>query len=285
MQPDSLPLSQVNKLLTQSFVDGPGNRAVVFMQGCNLRCSFCHNPQTLNLCIHCGLCVPVCPTGALSRQDGRVLWDATRCVECDTCTRTCPHFSSPRIHVYTALALWQAIAPYAPFLAGVTVSGGEPLLQADFLLAFFKEVKAHSTLTTFIETNGNMETSVLEPLLPLLDGAMVDFKAFDEEMHRNLTGSGLELIKETIRFLSGHGRLYAVRQTVIPGINAGREGAAQMARFLADLDPAIRLRFLRFRAHGTRGEAQNWQSPDDAMLREMTKAARAEGLLDVEYSL
>ncbi|MCE5208758.1 MAG: YjjW family glycine radical enzyme activase [Chloroflexi bacterium] len=282
---DSGSIAIVNRLLTHSLVDGPGNRAVVFMQGCNLRCSFCHNPYTLSLCNHCGACVPACPAGALKRIDGCVEWDESLCRECDTCIQACPNFSTPRTHSYTAGELWYAIQPFAPFLAGVTVSGGEPMLQAEFLMEFFTLVKKESQLSTFIETNGMTGPERIKPLLPLLDGAMVDLKVFDSEKHRRLTGSPNEKVKQTIRDLSAEGKLYAVRQTVIPGVNDDDEGASAMARFLAGINPAIRLRFLRFRAHGTRGEAQGWSSPEDDTLNRLVQAAKNQGLPDVEHSI
>jgi pyruvate formate lyase activating enzyme len=275
----------VNKLLTQSFVDGPGNRAVVFMQGCNLHCRFCHNPQTIQYCNHCGACVSHCPEGALELRDGLVYWDAALCRECDTCTNTCLHFSSPRVSSYSVNELWQKISPYEPFLAGVTVTGGEPLLQLDFVLRFFELVKNSSNLTTMVETNGMIDASSLQRLLPVMDAAMVDFKVFDPQVHRELTGHDNAMVKQTIRYLAAHQKLHAVRQTVIPGINADAEDACQAARFLAHIDPHIPLRFLRFRPHGTRGEAQQWQSPDDEVLDSLAQVALAEGLHDVSHSI
>lgn len=278
-------MAVVNKLLTHSLVDGPGNRAVVFLQGCNLRCSFCHNPYTLTRCNHCGVCVPLCPAGALSITDGRVVWDAALCSECDTCIRACPNYSTPRTTQYTAGALWDAIRPVSAFLTGVTATGGEPMLQADFLLEFFSLLKRESRLTTFIETNGMTGPGRIQPLLPVLDGAMVDLKVWDDARHRQLTGSPNERVKQTIRFLAEQGRLYAVRQTVIPGINDDDFGAVSMARFLAGIEPATRLRFLRFRAHGTVGEALEWSSPEDDTLARLVELAKAQGLTDVEHSI
>jgi pyruvate formate lyase activating enzyme len=280
-----MSIAVVNKLLLHSLVDGPGNRAVVFLQGCNLRCSFCHNPYTLSLCNQCGECVPVCPSGALQGTHDMVSWDVRLCRECDACIQACPHFSSPRTTVFTPAELWDTIKPFAPFLAGVTVSGGEPLLQPGFLLSFFSILKVVTPLTTFIETNGMSGPRQLEPLLPVLDGAMVDLKVFDSTRHRQLTGSRNEMVKQSIRYLAEHGKLYAVRQTVIPGINDDLPDAQAMAHFLAGIDPAVRLRFLRFRPHGTRGAAERWQSPDDETLDQMVLTARSMGLADVEKSL
>lgn len=275
----------VNSILKHSFVDGPGNRAVIFLQGCMFNCLYCHNPYTINLCNHCGECVPVCPTGALSMVEGRVLWDASLCESCDTCIRACPHSSSPRTRRMTAADVWAEIAPLAPFLSGVTVSGGEPTLQLNFLVEFFTLVKEQSNLTTLIESNGCLTPNRLERLLPVLDYAMVDLKAWEPEVYRELTGQDGAFTRETIRLLAGHGKLHAVRQVVAPGYTDTDENAAATARFVAEIDPAIPLRFLRFRAHGTRGIAQSWPSPDDDLMDHLVAVAQQQGLADVSRSL
>ena len=77
----------VNRIIPISTVDGPGCRTAVFLQGCNISCSYCHNPETIHACVHCGKCVPVCPTGAISMNDGRVVYDAKKCVLCDACIK------------------------------------------------------------------------------------------------------------------------------------------------------------------------------------------------------
>lgn len=275
----------VNKILTHSFVDGPGNRAVVFLQGCTFACLYCHNPYTVNVCNHCGECVSVCPEGALSMVEGRVVWDEARCAGCDACLDACPIQASPHARLMTAEQVWAAIAPHRAFLSGVTVSGGEPTMQIDFLVEFFALVKAESDLTTLIESNGCTTPERLTRLLPVLDMALIDLKAADDGLHRALTTQSNDFAKETIRLLAAHGKLHAVRQVVVPGYTDSVANAAATAQFLAGIDPAIPLHLLRFRPHGTRGIAKTWPSPTDATLARLVETAQAQGLQTVTHSL
>jgi YjjW family glycine radical enzyme activase len=229
--------------------------------------------------------VESCPVGALSLSNGRVQWDMCRCIGCETCIDVCPEFSTPRARRLTSRQLWQEIEPYADYLDGVTVSGGEPLLQPHFVLEWFRLVKMSSSLTTLVETNGCIAVSVLEQLVPVLDYAMVDLKVMDPDLHRRLTGRGNEMTLKAIRFLAARGILQAVRVCVVPDYSDSLENAIETARFLTQLDPHIPLRFLRFRAHGTRGVAETWRSPPDELMNQMVEAARAEGLLDVSRSM
>ena len=144
----------VNRVIDASVVDGPGNRTVFFLQGCNYRCLYCHNPETQNLCCGCGRCVAECPQGAIRISDGRTIWDAERCVTCDHCIRICPHHSSPR-------AVWKTAADCAllaeanrPFIRGITVSGGECTLYPEFLMELFERTQMIG-LSNLIDSNGS----------------------------------------------------------------------------------------------------------------------------------
>ncbi len=275
---------QVNHILPQSFVDGPGNRAVVFLQGCNFQCQYCHNPFTINLCTSCGICVPECPSGALILQDGQVFWNEDVCTGGDACIKACPSFSSPKVKVYTPEALWNSLLPYAPFISGISVSGGEPALQPGFLAQLFQIVKTRSRLTTLIETNGYAGPDAYAALLPLLDIALVDLKIFNEEKHIQLTGHELPAVLETIRFLQIYGKLGGVNEVIVPGFHTD-EDVIRAARFLSGIDPAIPFKLLRFRPHGTAGPALGWESPDDETMDHFVNLAREQGLSVVTRSL
>jgi YjjW family glycine radical enzyme activase len=275
----------INHILPQSFVDGPGNRTVIFLQGCNLHCLYCHNPYTINLCNHCGLCVDTCPSGALSLVDGVVAWDSARCTQCDTCIHTCPSNSSPRALAMTAEDVWQKILPSSSFISGVTLSGGEPILQMDFIAEFLAIIKQRSSLTTLIETNGHAGPQAYLSFLDNLDMAIVDLKTIDPPRHTVLTGGELAPTLETIRFLHEKKKLHSVQQVVVPGFTDSEAGASASARFLAGIDPEIRLKFLRFRPHGTSGLAEKWSSPSDEDMDRLVQIALDSGLLHVERSL
>ena len=275
----------VNKILKQSFVDGPGNRAVIFLQGCNFRCLNCHNPYTQTYCSYCGICVSSCSYGAISIQDKHVVWDDALCQECDSCIRACPQNSSPHVRELTAEQIWQVIAPVELFLSGVTASGGEPTQQIDFLINFFSFIKQKTHLTTLIETNGCVEIEHLKSLLPVLDYAMINLKAWEPSRHKELTSADVDKVLSTIRFLAQHSKIYAVRNLVVPGYSDSQESTTFIARLIAGIDPSIPLHFLRFRTHGTRGIAEGWESPSEEIMDRQVETARSQGLLHVERSL
>lgn len=123
----------VNRIIPFSSVDGPGNRTAIFLQGCNINCKYCHNPETRRLCINCGVCVGQCPAGALSLgEDNRVIWDQGACVQCDTCIHVCPNDSSPKVREMTPEEVYAAVKRQIPFIRGISVSGGECMLWPDF---------------------------------------------------------------------------------------------------------------------------------------------------------
>lgn len=238
-----------------SAVDGPGNRFVVFLQGCTFNCAACHNPYTIQPCIDCGACLPACPTGAITMPLGRIVWDEQRCEGGDACLAACPHDSTPKARTRAVADLLDQVRRAAPFLSGVTVSGGEATMQAAFVHALFTAVKADpatSRLTCFVDSNGDADPSVWDLLDPVTDGVMVDLKCLDPVIHRTITGSPNDATLRSIERLSAAGKLHEVRLLILPGHNDDDALLARTGRWLAALDPRMRLKVIGFRRHGVR---------------------------------
>jgi pyruvate formate lyase activating enzyme len=208
--------------ITFSNVDGPGNRFVVFLQGCNFDCIACHNPQTI----------------PLAHGD---------------------HFRT------TIDDLLPRIRRAAPFLSGITVSGGEATLQPDFLVDLFTAVKANhdlARLTCFIDSNGSTDDATWQRLAPVTDGTMIDLKCLDPAIHQQMTGQSNEPVLHSIRLLHWLGLLYEVRLLLIPGVNDDPALLARTGEWLAAVDPTMRVKIIGFRRHGAR--------PHDPELAEST---------------
>lgn len=205
----------VNKIIDVSFVDGPGNRTAVFLQGCNYRCVYCHNPETIQLCRHCGVCVVECPAGALSIQEGRVVWEEALCAKCDRCIAACPHLASPKVRMMTAADVLARVQKNRPFIRGITTSGGECTLYEDFLLELFQGAHAMG-LSCLIDSNGSMDFRAHPALLQVTDGVMLDVKATDAQAYQRITGARCDDILQRAEYLASLGKLTEVRTVCSP---------------------------------------------------------------------
>lgn len=201
----------INKIIPVSTVDGPGARTAIFVQGCNLKCAYCHNPETINLCIHCGKCVPGCPVGALAIEDKKVVWNEEICINCDNCVKVCPYLSSPKVKLYTPESLLEEIEPNIPFIRGITVSGGECTIYPNFISKLFSLVKARGKYT-LIDANGKIDFSKYPEMLDHADGVMLDIKAWDDDVFKNLTENERDVsICENIKYLLSRKKLFEIR--------------------------------------------------------------------------
>ena len=194
-------MALVNKIIPFSCIDGPGNRTSIFFQGCNFKCSYCHNPETINKCISCGKCVAVCPVNALEIKDKKVIWDDKKCVSCDACIRECKHLSSPKTKDYSVDELFKEIKKVSPFIEGITVSGGESTLNADFLTELFRKVKNELGLTCFVDTNGSVDLTEYKEFVNLTDKFMIDVKSMDEKEHIKVTGLNNDIVIKNLKYL------------------------------------------------------------------------------------
>ena len=242
--------------------DGPGIRTTVFLKGCSLRCEWCHNPETIDCCrtigwdesqcIHCGLCAQVCTRGAIS--SGRESFRRERCVVCGACVSACLENALKNVGYETSpeelvAAIEKDKLYYKNSGGGVTLSGGEPLLQADFFAEVFKLCK-QSGIHTALDTAANVPWSALEKTLPYTDMVLFDIKMTNSECHKQFTGADNKTILENFNRLTKAGVITEVRIPLIKGINDDTENAASTARLLKGAACVKRVRLLPYHAMG-----------------------------------
>lgn len=231
-----------------STADGPGIRTVVFLKGCNLHCFWCHNPESIrcqpeleldnSLCIGCGSCVKTCRQSAHLWESGHII-ARDRCIACFQCADMCPSGALKRVGQWLSIEDCMAqILPDVPFYdrsgGGVTLSGGEVLMQADFAARLLARCKQEG-ISTAIETNLCFPRERLELLLPYLDLVMTDIKHMDPVRHRQGTGRENDQVIRNLEYLA-HKRIPLILRTpVIPGFNDDRLNIENTARLLSSL--------------------------------------------------
>ena len=229
--------------------DGPGIRTAFFTKGCPLKCLWCHNPESISkrpetgfyphLCRQCGRCAGLCPAGAhLMAQEGH-LFKKEHCLKCGQCETECPG-NAMKLYgreMSAAEALALALEDrdfYEESGGGVTVSGGEPLLQKEFVFELFKALKAEG-IHTALDTCAFVPQSVLAEMLSVTDLFLVDFKHSDSFKHRQLTGVPNEMIKSNLKFLSDCKVPIEIRIPFVPGCNSDAENMEAAGAFLGTL--------------------------------------------------
>lgn len=270
----------VNKIIPFSSVDGPGNRTSVFLQGCNFNCRYCHNPETRKLCINCGDCVPRCPVHALSIVDGKVTFDYTKCVACDTCIKTCTHDASPRIRWMTPEEVFTEIKKQVPYIRGITTSGGECTFYPDFLRELFRLCKGIG-LGTLIDSNGSYDFSKDEELLQVSDGVMLDVKSWTAEDHRKVVDFSNEMVLKNLEYLAAVGKLYEVRTVVVPGLFDVKRTIEEVSERIAKY-PEIRYKIITYRPMGVREKyAVEMNPPKKDFMNDLKNMAESIGVKNV----
>jgi glycyl-radical enzyme activating protein len=220
-----------------SIYDGPGIRTTVFLKGCNLRCQWCHNPESFLAmpeisfdsakCIGCGRCFENCKFGGHRiDREGAHIHVQENCQNCLACVDECYARALSAIgKEYTPEELMEELADDFPYFkncksgGGITFSGGECMLQPDFLVDVSRACREQG-ISIAIDTAGNVPYSSFEKTNPYADYYLYDLKAYHPEVHRMATGVSNEMILENLILLLNDGKKVIVRIPVIPEINA-----------------------------------------------------------------
>lgn len=256
-------------------VDGPGIRTTVFFKGCNLRCAWCHNPESQsarsemmfyeNKCTHCGRCLEVCP---------HHLKDCELCGRCaDLCPNSAREICGKSMDVAQIMDIVRRDRAYYEFSGGgVTFSGGECLLQAEALGELLSLCRGEG-INTAVDTAGNVDWRVIEGVLPWTDWFLYDVKCWDEETHRRFTGVSNAQILDNLRHLASIcPEKIIVRVPVIPTVNTSEAEMTAISRFLKEQGLAERAELLPYHKMGEHkydnlGRSREvFQVPDEAVM-------------------
>ena len=232
-----------------SVFDGPGLRQTVFFKGCPLRCNWCHNPEgllnkpelmvTTASCIHCGKCSLACTHD--------------KCIACGDCVEVCPLRLRKIAGTYmTAKELADSIHEnseyYARYGGGVTFSGGEPLMQVEFLIEVLDLLPdVHKA----IETSGFVGSATFRKVISRLDYVMMDIKIFDDALHQKYTGVSNRQILENAKILCEGNTPFVIRIPLIPGVNDNELNFRQTAKLIAGAKALQKIELLPY--HKTAG--------------------------------
>ena len=213
----------MNGLITEiqrgSLHDGPGIRTVVFMKGCNLRCAWCHNPETIF-------------------PGEEILFSPDKCIGCGQCEKGC--FSGAKVRSGKTISVDEAFSiiledrPYYGPEGGVTISGGEPAMQPDFVCELLTICRQNG-IGTAVETNLSFPTDTVRRICSLCDLVMCDLKAMDSGLHRRYTGAGNEQILKNLKEIGDMGVPMLVRTPVIHDVNDMESEIDAIASFLSGI--------------------------------------------------
>lgn len=242
-----MKIAPVRRIIPNSLVDGSGNRTAIFLQGCNLRCDYCHNPETQKIYSY-----------ESSDANSQIRW-------------------------MTAEEVFNEIDKDIPFIRGITLSGGECTLYPQFIKELFILGKK-AGLSCLIDSNGTIDFSLYPDLMEVCDGVMLDVKAWDKNKFKVLTGGNNEIVKKNIRFLAEIDKLEEIRIVCIPEEVDAENVLEGIKETIGDKIANIRLKLIKFRNHGVTGRLKDTNSPSDAYMNNLENLALEKGFRYIKIS-
>ena len=246
-----------------SIHDGPGIRTTVFLKGCPMNCLWCSNPESQkvqpevasveNRCIGCGYCAKVCHKQIIEADHGYSVANISSCDQCMACVNECCMNAKKIVgRKYSSKELYEEIIKDKTFFdssgGGVTFSGGEPFVQADFLIKMLEVCKSNG-INTAIETTGMVDTRKMSDALGYLDQIFFDVKHMDCEVHKKLTDVSNQRVLENLSAISKKHANIIVRVPVIPGLNDSVNNIKKTADYVAGLSISM-LELLPYHNYG-----------------------------------
>ena len=238
--------------------DGDGIRTTLFLKGCPLKCVWCHNPESISFapqlsyiekkCIGCGECVSVCDVGAHTIDAKGHKLDRKKCVACGKCEEAC---LGEALKLYGKKMSVDELVPilledksfYESSGGGITLSGGECLMQPEFCAELLKKMKENG-VSTAVDTCGFVSKKALDAVMPYTDVFLYDIKAVDEDVHEKCTGQKNGIILENLRYLDECGAKIEVRYPYVPGMNDDQ--CEKIADLLCSLKNLTKMRVLPY---------------------------------------
>lgn len=243
-----------------SINDGPGIRITIFLKGCPLNCVWCHNPESISphvqkmyskkKCIGCEACVEECPVNALTLTSDGIVTDTDLCTLCGRCADVCPalaiEMSGKQASVEDMMILIRKeILTLDQSNGGVTISGGEPMMQSDFLIDLLDAI-GEEGLHRAVDTTGFVKTETLLEVAKRTDLFLYDLKSMDPDVHKKFTGVSNEKILENLRILAESGAKINIRIPLIKGVNIDEKNIQKTAEFIASLPGEIAVNLLPY---------------------------------------